>query len=195
MESIISIAIIIGVIVILVEFIRDYKWRQKPLYNFPIKYRGKLLWYSRSVAVTLFTLCKNKDGKLCILVNRRGTGTPDFQGYWNAPCGYLDFNESGEKAAQRETYEETGIFIDTEKIKLNSVSSEPNENKRQNVTLRYLANIEDKTTDEFKFDTSHSEKNEVSDIKWIPLDEINNYQWAFNHKMLIEELVNKFNNN
>jgi 8-oxo-dGTP pyrophosphatase MutT (NUDIX family) len=31
------------------------------------------------------------------------------------------------------------------------------------------------------------EENEVDEIKWIPLDEINNYEWAFSHADLIRK--------
>ena len=189
----ILIAITIAIIILIRQFISDYYWRKKPNHNFPIKYRGKVFWFSRSVAVTLFTFCKNKNGQLCILANRRGTGTPDFQGYWNAPCGYIDFDENGEKACQRETFEETGVFINTDNIIFDSVNTEPIDNKRQNVSLRYISKIEDKVTEDIKFDTSHSEKNEVSDVKWIPINELDNYEWAFNHKMIINEIIKKIN--
>ena len=182
------------IILIVGSLISDYFWRKKKLQNFPIKYRGKIFWFSRSVAVVLFTFCKNAEGKLCVLANRRGNGTPDFQGYWNAPCGYLDFDESGEEACQRETYEETGVFVNTSNIIFNNANSDPKDSNRQNVTLRYMASINDKLTSDFKFDTSHSEQNEVSDVKWIPIDELENYKWAFGHKELIMEASNKLNN-
>ena len=33
------------------------------------------------------------------------------------------------------------------------------------------------------------ETNEVSDIKWIPIEDINKYQWAFNHKETIYQYL------
>jgi hypothetical protein len=38
-------------------------------------------WISRSCAVAMFLFSRDKFGNLCILANKRGTGTPDFQGY------------------------------------------------------------------------------------------------------------------
>ena len=192
--SSIIILLLIALMAIVVSLVSDYFWRKKPLKNFPFKFRGKEFWFSRSVAVTLFTFCENEKGKMCILANRRGTGTPDFQGYWNAPCGYLDFDENSFMAAQRETYEETGVYVKTESIKLLDCNSDPNDNKRQNVTLRHYAILEGHTSD-YKLDTRFSEKNEVSDVKWIPLDEIYNYEWAFNHKKLIDKYVRELSIN
>ena len=69
--------------------ITNYKWNLKPINNFPFMYRGKEYWYSRSVATTPFVFCKNENNEYCVLANKRGIGTPDFQGLWNVPCGYL----------------------------------------------------------------------------------------------------------
>ena len=72
------------------------------------------------------------------LANKRGTGTPDFQGYWNCPCGYIDFDETGEDAVCREIMEETGYVITPEVPKFVEVETSPKANK-QNITLRYTA--------------------------------------------------------
>ena len=79
--------------------------------NFPLlDENGKEWWISRSIAVTgcVFTFL---NGKWCVLANKRGEGTPDFQGMWNMPCGYLDFNETTAEAVIREVYEETGVRL------------------------------------------------------------------------------------
>ena len=78
--------------------------------NFSIEHEGKIYWISRSMAVVCFVFAYI-DGRWCVLANQRGEGTPDFQGYWNAPCGYLDYNETLEQAAIREVYEETGVKL------------------------------------------------------------------------------------
>ena len=33
------------------------------------------------------------------------------------------------------------------------------------------------------------EENEVDDVKWIPIEEINDYNWAFNQKRTIMRIV------
>lgn len=154
--------------------------------NFPFEYNGETFWYSRALAVTGFVFC-NFDGVIKILVNKRGKGTPDFQGCWNVPCGYLDFNETAEEAACREVGEETGVVISPDAFELWTVNSSPKEN-RQNVTMRFIGAIDrevaDLTTGKL---VNGGEQDEVDEIKWMTLKEINNYEWAFNHKELIEE--------
>lgn len=180
-------ALFISVITLLfysvIKYYSDKNWHKKPMHNFPFIYKGKEFWYSRSVACVLFAFSKNAEGEWCVLANKRGEGTPDNQGLWNVSCGYLDYNENGEECARRENFEETGIFINLEKIKFWKVKTEPDEN-RQNVVLRYYAILDEQST---KFSTENSESGEVSDIKWIPLSEIDNYQWAFGHGEAIKE--------
>ena len=78
--------------------------------NFPVIKDGKEYWVARNVAVVCFVFAPI-NGEWCVLANQRGKGTPDFQGLWNAPCGYLDYNETTKEAAKREVYEETGIQL------------------------------------------------------------------------------------
>ena len=196
-------------------------WNTVGKNNFPFKWRGKTLWYSRSVAVVLFTFCKNKLGEWCVLANQRGEGAPDYQGYWNSSCGYLDFNETSFQASQRECKEETGIVVPLDKIKFfriifliafkikfNSLNSSPDSN-RQNVTIRHTAILDGTIDDWSNFSKDNMEyqviykwwmkllffipfkkeiKPEVADIKWIPLSKLEEYEWAFGHKELIETI-------
>lgn len=166
--------------------ITDYKWNLKPINNFPFMYRGKEYWYSRSVATTPFVFCKNENNEYCVLANKRGIGTPDFQGLWNVPCGYLEFNVNGEENCQKEVFEETNVKVPIEKFKFLGVNTNPTENK-QNVSIRYYA-ILDGNINDYKLNDENSEKNEVEDIKWIPLNEVKNYEWAFNHNLIINEI-------
>ena len=162
-------------------------WKTNTNKNFPFKCHGKTLWYSRSVAVSIFTFCKNKLGEWCVLANQRGKGTPDYQGYWNCCCGYLDWNEDSIQAALRETKEETGVRIPKEKVKIVKVVSDPSEN-RQNVSIRHVAVLDSFTSYWSDFSKKYMEKDEVSDIMWIPVSKIGEYKWAFNHDKIITEL-------
>lgn len=185
--GIIIISIFIILFYIIGKEISDYKWRLKPItQNFPFIYRGKELWYSRSVATTGFVFCKNSEDKWCVLANQRGNGTPDYQGYWNVPCGYLEYNVSGEENIIKEIQEECGITIPIEKVKFYGVNSSPKENK-QNVSLRYTSVLEG-ITDDYKLSSENSEENEVSEIKWVLVEDVDNYDWAFNHLELIKQV-------
>lgn len=159
-------------------------WLRNSKKNFPFTWKGRVLWYSRAVAVTSFVYGKNADGVWHVLANKRGNGTPDFTGYWNVPCGYLDFNETGENAAIRETFEETGLNFKDKLFRMCGVSTNPN-NNRQNVSIRYNLFLKEPIESFSSFSKKYMEKDEVEDIKWIPLTEINNYEWAFGHNAYI----------
>ena len=68
---------------------------------------GTTLWSGRYCAVTgivmryIYNPVLGKND-VYVLANLRGPGTPDYQGYWNMPCGFLERNESGEQGVARE---------------------------------------------------------------------------------------------
>ena len=149
----------------------------------------KGLWFSRSVAVATAVLL-NDSGKWYILAGQRGTGTPDYQGYWNLPCGYLDYNEDTKEAAIREVYEETGIKLNPVQVKPFGSSSSPYEN-RQNVIFFYVA-ILNENMKNLPFSTENMEDQEVAGLQWLPIDKCNTLQWAFDHDELIEKILAKY---
>ena len=162
------------------------------MYNFPIEYEGQTYWRSRSCTVVGYVFQKNTKGEWFVLANQRGPGAPNNNGKWNVPCGYIDFNEDGLHAVQRETYEETGVKIDIEDWKFNCVTF--SEEGEQNINLNYVSVLPFYTIEDVKFSMEHMEKDEVSDIKFIPLSDIDKYEWAFNHENRIKEYFNKFVN-
>lgn len=131
---------------------------------------GNTYWISRSCAAEC-AVFKWFDGCWHVLANKRGPGCPNNVGLWNIPSGYLDYNESLEDCAIRETFEETGIHIDVPY--LYTVDSRPEHDMRQNVVTVFwtVYNGNDILT------SSNSEPNEVEDIRWIPINELNNYEW------------------
>ena len=151
---------------------------------------GKFLgWFSRSMATAIFFFCKDKNGRLYVLASERGTGAADFQGCWNCPCGYLDFNETTKQCAIRELEEETGIEVSEEIVKFISYEDDPVTANHQNVTFRFGAYDPNNVIENLsKFSKKHNEKNEVGQIAWVPVNEIDKYQWAFNHKTRIVEI-------
>lgn len=162
-------------------------WHEKPLRNFPFMHKGKLFWYSRAVTVTNVCFSKNSKGEWVVLANKRGSGAPDYAGYWNCPCGYLDFDEDGQESAQRETFEETSVFVPKNKLIFYKVKTSPLLNK-QNVSIIYYS-ILDGNCEDYELGSDFSEKNEVSEIEWVSID--NNYNWAFNHDVIINQIYNE----
>ena len=152
--------------------------------NFPVEYNGKTYWISRNAAVTCFVFAPIGN-TWCVLANKRGENAPDFKGFWNAPCGYLDFDETTEEAAKREVFEETGVKLD--KVKFWTFSDSPKDNK-QNITFRYYAILPGAPKLDDDSFSRGGEAGEVAEVDWIPLEDVHLYNWAFNHRSLIEHL-------
>lgn len=157
--------------------------------NFPVKVDGKEYWISRSVAVAV-SIYTYINGKLCILANKRGTGLPgqNFSnpGKWNVISGFIDYDETLKEACIREVHEETGVDISNVELKLMLIDDSP-ERSGQVILFRYIGfyyNPENKIT----LTNKYSEPKEVDDVKFIPIDELDNYDWTSeNHKEKIKE--------
>lgn len=147
---------------------------------------GKTLWSGRYCAVAAFVF-RRVDGIWSVLANLRGSGTPDYQGCWNAVCGFLEANENAQQGCSREIFEETGYEIKPEKFLQVYTQTDPKTSNNGNVTLRHIAIIFEHELGPQK-KAEGGEENEVDDVKWIPIDEIHNYKWAFNHEETIIDL-------
>ena len=163
--------------------------------NKHINYEGKEVWFSRSVAVVGFVTL-DVEGIEYVLVNKRGKGVPDFQGFWNLPCGYLDQDETLLEAVSREIFEETGLNVTEDFFTSDQpvyVHSDPKDSNRQNISMYFdiHANV---TPEEFErikacLTTEHCEPNEVADIRFINTDDIDDYMFCFNHDKRIKKLL------
>ena len=163
--------------------------------NFPIKIdgdleidgenlKGKTIWHSRSMAVSVFVFTYF-DEMWHVAAIKRGKGCPDYVGCWCAPCGYVDFDETLKQAASRELYEETGL--DIKGLTQIGIEDDPSVSERQNVTFRYAYNYYTIPQSVMlpALTNNLCEPDEVEEVKWIPLSDIGNYTWAFNHKSVI----------
>ena len=123
------------------------------------------------------------DKKRGILFEKRSDN-----GMWCVPGGAIELGETLEQALKREVKEETGITLDPDRLNFLNFNADPKSDKRQNVTFRYIAWVNyDEALAELT--TKYSEKDEVMEVRFIPLSDIKEYSWAFNHQNLIEELV------
>lgn len=157
---------------------------------------GKTVWESRSPALVAVIMC-NLNGEKYVLLGQRGEGAADYQGLWNVPCGYLDWDENGYEGICREVFEETGFYI-PEYLNFSiisdwltqpfNVNTEITEN-RQNVALSYGFYFSAKELP--KLTTENSEHNEVAEAKWVKVSELNNYKFAFNHDIRIKHFEKK----
>ena len=155
-------------------------------------------FFSRSNAVVSFVFCQGKNGHWYILAAQRGKGTPDpeFVNAWNCPCGYLNWGETRQQAAQRELREETGLSLPLDVFNEETTRDNPAGDKRQNIITDYVCVITDKLVEDIKFSHKENEKDEVGDIKFVDISSLSNltkYNWAFGHKDLIEKYARMYN--
>lgn len=159
-------------------------------------HKGETLWSGRYIAVSCVILAHevvNDNECWFVLANKRGSGTPDDQGKWNMPCGYLDGGESATAACARETAEECGVYIASRLFKLINVETAPEKCNKGNVSLRHLCILSKRADILNKL--KGGETNEVDDVQWIPIEDIDKYEWAFNHKTtLLAEIVPTLDN-
>jgi 8-oxo-dGTP pyrophosphatase MutT (NUDIX family) len=154
---------------------------------------GREIWVSRSVTTAVCILLEC-EGRPYILVNQRGTGVPDFAGYWNLPCGYLDYDETTAEAAMREVWEECGVnsltLLELATCEFFShpwdIGSTPMD-KRQNVTIHH--GLYAKVDALPGLSNEHNEPNETADIRWLPLSDLDTLTFAFNHRARIDKFL------
>jgi len=156
--------------------------------NFPFKYNGETFWYSRGIVCAMFIFATDENGDIHVLANKRGTGVPT-PGYWNCPCGHLDFDETCLECAVRETFEETGIKINQNDLMLFDINDRDFESKDQSIGFVYYTLLQGKMIEDMKPSKKNMEKNEVEEVKWINVDDLKDYDWAFNHEKRIEQIL------
>lgn len=165
---------------------------------------GKKVWDSRSVATNTVILMKDKhfSEEFFVLAAKRGEGAPDFNGLWNLPAGYLDKNETTSEGAIREINEETYVnvlnlvnlkedlnnFVVKEDImKEWNTNSNPS-NNNETVSFRFgICVVMEKFFNKIALSDMNSEPDEIGELAWIPLSELDNYEWAFGHDKQIRE--------
>ena len=158
---------------------------------------GKEVWESRSTAVGAVIIGIDKQDNVFVLAEKRSQKMPDGKGLWVVPSGYLNYDEDGWDAMRRETYEETSFFVDEHEESLvfdNEkepfyTHTKPTEN-RQNIVLWYCLVYDFYNTGIPKKVESYKDS-EIDIVKWIPIDKISSYEWAFNHGKRIEMALNK----
>lgn len=164
---------------------------------------GKEIWNSRSVAVVSMVLMRHMD-EIYVIMGKRGSACPDEVGKWSMPCGYLDWNETCEEAAVRETWEESGfncymaekdyeVLFDQMYFPWKK-SDEPYGS--QNVTLHYalyldsrFISLEGETRLPDLTNEHNAVEGEVDEVMWIKVSDIRDYDVAFNHDSAINVFV------
>lgn len=169
---------------------------------------GREVWLSRSVAVVaIVTIVHN--GITYVLMGKRGPGCPNEIGKWVMPCGYLDYDETLNDAAIRETFEETGFhvpdylsrleedgvsWIDKQlysdwDIPVHIKSSYTKGTGAQNVTVYFRLELPEIVPYDTLPKLTISNPQEVTELKWVPLEEVPKLEVGFGHDETISRLV------
>lgn len=169
--------------------------------NFKVtaKEDGEEYWISRAHAVVgiVYTIY---EGRIYFLVSKRGPGCPDNVGKWACTCGYLDWGETRKDAVRRELYEELGLdlsWMPDEDIKHFCTIDDPSRDARENIVSRYLIKVNynkfHKMLESGKINNDTKsrggEENEVSEIRFVIEEDLDDYNWAFNHGEILKEIL------
>ena len=106
------------------------------------------------------------------------------EGTWTLPGGKLDFREDILDCVVREAYEETGIKVNKEGLKLISVTNDIVEDAHF-VTIGFVC-------DDFEGEPKVMEPDEITEWKWFDLDNLPRPMFFPSEKM-IRNFINKGN--
>ena len=131
------------------------------------KHRNPLL------TVDTVTLC---DDKFIVLVKRRND---PYKGSWALPGGFVEYGETVESAAMRETKEETGLEVELDKLV--GVYSDPERDPRGHmISVCFLAH---KTGGTLKA------ASDAAEVQYLKIGEVSKIQLAFDHEKMIERAM------
>jgi 8-oxo-dGTP pyrophosphatase MutT (NUDIX family) len=166
--------------------------------NEAVQVDGKTIHVSRAVAVVMIPIFRLPDKSLHIPVGVRSASTPDHQGKFGLVCGYLDWDESGMQAAVRETWEEIGLDLtayfwknEVKDIQPYYVQSNPDDDVRQNVTLRYRLMFDVLELPTLNKSQEVHSAHWISDSSAVLLKPNSIDRFAFNHYHLIVDTFSK----
>lgn len=123
------------------------------------------------------------DGKASVLACKRGKAARSECGKWCIPGGHIERGESLETCVSREVREETNVEIKAEDWNLYGIISDPDDNPKQIICVSYYTKVDGNVT---SLDCSNKNcPDEISEVKFISLDYLEDYDWAFNKQKII----------
>jgi 8-oxo-dGTP diphosphatase len=134
---------------------------------------------SVTVDAVLFTI---RAGELAVLMIRRG-GAP-FKGYWALPGGFVEENESLERAASRELQEETGV-VQTVLEQLGAFGDPGRDPRGHTVSVAFYTFL--------VATTRPVAADDAADAQWVPLTTLlhGRTRIAFDHSRIISLAVDR----
>jgi len=115
-----------------------------------------------------------------VLIRRKN---PPFKGSWALPGGFVEYGETVELAAIRETKEETGLDIELDGMV--GVYSDPHRDPRGHIiSICFLGH---KIGGKLVADT------DAADVKCLGVDEVSRIKMAFDHHIILEDAFKLLN--
>lgn len=132
------------------------------------------------VSATASVVIIDYESQSYVLVGKRSANVDAFPNHWAIFGGFLDAGqETVEQCAVRELNEELGIDIKLDQLDLIEVRSNPKTDPRAHVVnVVYMLMLQKDVID-------ITMNNEHSDLKWVHYDEIEDLDWAFDHKDIV----------
>lgn len=167
---------------------------------------GQEIWHSRSVAVVGMVLMLHEE-EIYVLLGKRGKALPNAVGKWCMPCGYLDWDETTEDAVVREIWEESGFNVYKAMNEYRviedrmdypwKIHSDPTTTPLQNISLHYAIYFSTESNEyrdvaklpDVTFENNTEHPNEVDEVRWVKVNELRNYEMAFNHDTTIRVFI------
>ncbi len=115
-----------------------------------------------------------------ILIKRKN---PPYKGSWALPGGFVEYGETVESAAIRETKEETGLDVTLGDIV--GVYSNPERDPRGHIIS--ICFLGQKIGGKLMADT------DAADVKYFNLDEVSTIDLAFDHGKILEDAFKLMN--
>jgi len=121
-----------------------------------------------------------REGALSVLLIKRAN--PPYQGRLALPGGFVELDETVERAAARELFEETGIPRSASRLSRIGVYSEPDRDPRRRViSVAFAALVPNPGADRAGGDAASTQ--------WLPADRALKEPLAFDHRRILEDAV------
>lgn len=131
----------------------------------------QLVKHEKSCGAIVYKLGKDGQPKLLLVKHRYG-------GHWAFPKGHVEAGENEEQTAHREIFEETGLRVQLQKGFRESVEYSPKPNVMKEVVY-FLG--------EAIAGSEHRQEEEISDLKWLSIEEARRQVTHENNRKLIED--------
>ncbi len=131
-----------------------------------------------AVTVDAVIFCRTSLEVKVLLIRRRHD---PFAGRWAFPGGFVNEDETLEQAVERETFEETGIFL-TDFRQFKAYSDPQRDPRHRTITVVFIAFSEN--------ELQPKPGDDAENAAWFGLSALP--AMAFDHDVILKEIVNEF---